>query len=144
MYKLVANGYVVRLEDNAYIPPSMDNADYLDFLAWKGDQVLVPEEPMAQDEIAAIERERDAALTGGVMYKGRLFHTDNEFRIDLSDMLMGYEKGLLSGNQAIRTLSNEIVMLSYPELLELKLAVGLMRQTVYAQSWRKKDQVRNS
>lgn len=33
-YKLLANGCVLRLSDNAAIPPTMDNCDWVAYQAW--------------------------------------------------------------------------------------------------------------
>lgn len=34
MYKCSPNGYMIRLVDNAYIPPAPENRDYQAYLLW--------------------------------------------------------------------------------------------------------------
>lgn len=57
-YKLLATGGVLRLPDNACIPPTTDNVDWLAYLAWlalgntplPADPVLPPDDAGAFDE----------------------------------------------------------------------------------------------
>ncbi|NMU88421.1 hypothetical protein HGQ98_00775 [Achromobacter ruhlandii] len=37
MYKLISDSIVLRLADNAYIPFTLDNLDYVAYLAWVAD-----------------------------------------------------------------------------------------------------------
>ena len=34
MYKLTWYGWILRLADNVYIPPDINNMDYVAYLAW--------------------------------------------------------------------------------------------------------------
>lgn len=51
-FKLTAHGSVIRLSDNAIIPPDPDNTDYAEFLVWKAaGGVPDPVDPPSKDEI---------------------------------------------------------------------------------------------
>jgi hypothetical protein len=41
------DGCIIRLSDNAFIPPSLDNTDYQEYLKWvaEGNEPLPPDEP---------------------------------------------------------------------------------------------------
>ncbi len=94
------------------------------------------------EQIAEIDAKRDADLLGGITVNGVLYHTDEAFRADLTDLIMGYDKGYLSGTQAIRTKINTIQNLGYAQIVELKLLTGLRRQQIFAPTWAAKDVLR--
>ncbi len=97
-----------------------------------------PEELRAQ-AVAEIEARRDAALRAGVVLNGVRYHTDDTFITELLGLLMGYQVGIYTGTQAIRTMDNTIVPLDAPQITAVAAAVGEHRKTVYAQSWAEKD-----
>lgn len=65
MYTLTANGFIKRLEDNAYIPQDENNVDYQQYLEWKSEGNHPEDEPIpevnraeqARAELAALEDE---------------------------------------------------------------------------------------
>lgn len=90
-------------------------------------------------QASAINSERDRQLDAGIEADGITYHTDNTFLLELLALVMGYQVGILSGTQAIRTMDNQIRQLSAPELLDLAAAVGARRKAIYAESWAAKD-----
>lgn len=66
MYKLLRQGGVLRLIDNACIPPTTDNADWLAYLAWlaQGNTPLPadPLPPPTQDQLDAVAANQYAKL----------------------------------------------------------------------------------
>jgi hypothetical protein len=142
-YKLTQGTCIVRATDNAYIPPDPDNVDYQAYLKWVEDgndpEPYVAPEPTVEEKKSAINTQRDIDLLGGVSFLGNVFHSDDAFRADLTDMLLGYDKGLLTGVQNIRTLDNKIVQLDGTQILQLKMTIGMFRQQIFATSWAAKD-----
>lgn len=145
MYRKTKNGFgIVRLADGAIIPEDPDNVDYAAYLAWADQGNVIEEYVLSKDERKQqINVERDIALAAGVEFMGHVFHSDDTFRADLTDMLMGYDKGLLTGKQSIRTKANNIVELDYNQILALKLTLGQTRQAILIQSWTAKDAIDN-
>lgn len=90
-------------------------------------------------QVDAINAARERALVMGVEMGGRRYHSDDRFLAELTTLLLGYQIGVLSGTQAIRTMANETVELGVLDLQELALLVGAYRQGVYAASWAEKD-----
>ncbi len=105
---------------------------------WDGQQ-FTPAIPSAEARREQINTERDAALLAGVPFMGHEFHSDDAFRADLTDMLLGYDRALLTGLQNIRTRDNQLLQLSAAQILALKLAIGQHRQAIFAASWAAKD-----
>lgn len=89
--------------------------------------------------LAEIEQRRDEALRAGVVLNGARYHTDETFLTELLGLLMGYQVGIYSGTQDIRTMDNTIVQLTVQEITAVAAAVGVHRKAVYAQSWAEKD-----
>lgn len=82
---------------------------------------------------------REKALSSGTAYGLHTFHCDDRFIGEAQLLLTGYERGLLSGTSAIRTVENETIQMDAAQIQTLLLAIGLYRQAVYAQSWQGKD-----
>jgi len=64
-YQLTDGDCILRLEDNAYIPPDPDNIDYKEYLAWV-DEGNTPEpapEPPAPAELTPAEKLAASGLT---------------------------------------------------------------------------------
>jgi hypothetical protein len=109
-----------------------------------GRPVLAEPEPLnaAQVRAAAVETintSRDADLVAGVMVDGKRYHTDDRFLTELLGMLLGYQAGVYSGLQSIRTMDNQIEQLDQAQITALAAAVGAHRKAVYAASWAAKD-----
>lgn len=86
-----------------------------------------------------INQTRDIDLVAGVTHNGKQYHTDDRFLTELLGMILGYQAGVYTGTQAIRTRDNEIVNLSAAQMVALAGAVGAHRRAVYAASWAAKD-----
>jgi hypothetical protein len=64
-YQLTTGDTILRLEDNAFIPPDEANADYREYLAWV-DEGNTPEpapEPPAPAELTPAEKLAASGLT---------------------------------------------------------------------------------
>lgn len=93
----------------------------------------------AERQRVLINRERDDSLVGGVTLNGKQYHTDDRFLTELLGMILGYQAGVYTGTQDIRTRDNEIVAMNAAQIIELASAVGAHRRAVYAASWAAKD-----
>jgi hypothetical protein len=90
-------------------------------------------------QIEAINADCDRALDAGVVLDGAPFHSDNTFLLELLALVMGYQLGLRSGTQPIRTRDNQIIEMDLDQLTTLAAAVGTYRQATYAACWAQKD-----
>lgn len=90
-------------------------------------------------QVLAIDAERDRQLDAGIDVGGVIYHTDNTFLLELLALVMGYQIGILSGTQAIRTMDNSIRQLAETDIITLAAAVGERRKAIYAASWSAKD-----
>lgn len=86
-----------------------------------------------------IDRARDEGLVAGVEIEGVRYHSDDRFLVELMGMIMGYQVGIYTGSQSIRTRDNQIVQLNVQQITALAAAVGTHRKAVYATSWAAKD-----
>lgn len=101
-----------------------------------------PAPSAAQVRAAAVETinaTRDADLVAGVVVDGKRYHTDDRFLTELLGMLLGYQVGVYSGSQAIRTMDNQIEQLDLAQITALAASVGAHRKAVYSASWAAKD-----
>lgn len=90
-------------------------------------------------QISAIDVTCDRALDAGVVVDSVRYHSDSTFLLELLAMIMGYQVGVLTGTQTIRTLSNENLQMDQSQIVELAAAVGDYRKSVYATCWAEKD-----
>lgn len=86
-----------------------------------------------------IDAERDAAIASGVAYNGHTWHTDNTFLLELLGMILGYQAGMYTGTQSIRTRENTVEQLDVTAIMTLAGLVGAHRKATYATSWAAKD-----
>jgi len=65
MYQLTTSTTILRLADNAFIPPDPANTDYAAYLAWleEGNEPLPAPEPPAPQELTIQEKLQSAGLT---------------------------------------------------------------------------------
>lgn len=89
--------------------------------------------------VAAINETREVDLLAGVEIDGKRYHTDDRFLTELLGLVLGFQAGLYTGAQAIRTMDNQIVQLNVTQITALAAAVGEHRKAVYAASWAAKD-----
>lgn len=97
-----------------------------------------PAEALAEAR-KSIEEARDAQMAAGVTWNAILWHADDGFRADLTDMILGYQLGLLTGTQRIRAKDNTMHDLTQTQIVQLKFSVGMYRRAVYEASWNAKD-----
>lgn len=88
---------------------------------------------------ADIDRRRDEDLVAGVQLEGLSYHSDDRFLVELIGFVAGYQAGIYSGTQNIRTRDNQIVQRDLAGIIALAAAVGEHRKAVYAASWAAKD-----
>lgn len=92
-------------------------------------------------QIAAINAECDRTLDAGVDVEGVLYHSDNTFLLELLALVMGYQVGVLTGTQTIRTRANQNVQMDAAQIVALAAAVGDHRKAAYATCWAAKDTI---
>lgn len=90
-------------------------------------------------QVDAINAACERALDAGVLIDGARYHTDNTFLIEILGLVLGYQAGVLSGTQTIRTMANENVQMNQEQIVALAAAVGEYRKAVYAECWAAKD-----
>jgi len=90
-------------------------------------------------QITAINSETDRALEAGVRIDGIDYHSDSTFLIELLALIMGYQRGLRSGTQPIRTVDNRVMHLDEVQIVALASALSNRRQAIYADAWAEKD-----
>lgn len=90
-------------------------------------------------QIEALNAECDRALKAGVLVDGVLYHSDNTFLLELLALVMGYQVGVLTGTQTIRTKANQNVQMDEAQIVALAAAVGDYRKSTYAACWAAKD-----
>jgi len=92
-------------------------------------------------KVAAINAARDHALRQGVDVGGVIYHIDDTFLVELLAMVLGYQLGLLSGTQPIRTLQDTTRQMSLAQITALAGAVIARRKALYQASWAQKDSI---
>jgi len=92
-------------------------------------------------QLGAIDSARDSSLRQGVDVGGVLYHLDDTFLVELLAMVLGYQLGLLSGTQPIRTLQNTTRQMSQAQIVALAGAVMARRKALYVASWAQKDSI---
>lgn len=92
-----------------------------------------------EQQVVAIEAERDATIAAGVLHFGTLYHADDTFLTEMLGRIMGYQAGVYSGSLPVRTKENTIVLLDQAQHVALAAAVGAHRQAAYSKSWADKD-----
>lgn len=92
-----------------------------------------------EQQRAAIDAKRDAALAAGVVHAGARFYADDTFLTELLGRIMGYQAGVYSGSLPVRTKDGATIMLDQAQHVSLAAAVGAHRQATYAESWAAKD-----
>ena len=98
--------------------------------------------PVAREQqVAAIEAERDATIAAGVLHFGTLYHADDTFLTEMLGRIMGYQAGVYSGPLPVRTKENTTVLLDEAQHVALAAAVGAHRQAAYSKSWADKDEL---
>lgn len=90
-------------------------------------------------QVAALNAECDRTLEAGVMVGDVLYHSDNTFLLELLALVLGYQAGVLTGTQTIRTKANENVQMDAAQIVALAAAVGDHRKAAYAACWSAKD-----
>lgn len=89
--------------------------------------------------VAVINETREVGLLAGVEVGGKRYHTDDRFLTELLGLVLGFQAGIYTGPQSIRTMDNQIVQLDVAQITALAAAVGEHRKTVYAATWAAKD-----
>lgn len=92
-----------------------------------------------EQQMAAIEAERDATIAAGVLHFGTLYHADDTFLTEMLGRIMGYQAGVYSGPLPVRTKENTTILLDQAQHVALAAAVGAHRQAAYSKSWADKD-----
>lgn len=90
-------------------------------------------------QVDAINAECDRVLEAGVQIGDTRYHSDNTFLLELLGMVLGYQAGVFTGTQTIRTKANENVQMDAAQIIALAAAVGEHRKATYAACWEAKD-----
>jgi ABC-type antimicrobial peptide transport system permease subunit len=76
-------------------------------------------------QVAAINAECDRKLESGVLIDGTHYHSDNTFLLELLALVLGYQAGVLTGTQTIRTRANENIQMDAAQIIALAAAVWI-------------------
>jgi hypothetical protein len=91
--------------------------------------------------IAAIEKQRDDALSAGFLHNGFLYHCDHVFQGQIANYLALYREGILPETELvdIRRKDNVNQQMSRAELLPFAGALAVHVRGIYVASWVAKD-----
>lgn len=97
--------------------------------------------PAKEQLIAAIDKQRDDALTAGFTYNGHLYHCDPTFQAQVTSYITGFAVGLIppAASVPIRRKDNTSTTMTQAELLPFSGALMQHVQSIYAASWAAKD-----
>ncbi len=97
--------------------------------------------PTMEQQLAQIERDLQADISGGVMFNGTLWHSDPTFQAQLTAFVAAFAAGILapSATVEIRSIDNVIHDLGETQVKDLAVAVMAHVQSAYAASWAAKD-----
>lgn len=98
-------------------------------------------EEVRNQQRAAIDKDREAALLVGVEWDGHVWHTDERFQLCLTARISAWQAGIIPAlaTQTVRTKANETVELSFEQHKQLALRVMLYVSGVWSDSWMDKD-----
>ncbi len=100
-----------------------------------------PPRPTREQQMAQIDKARDAALNAGFTFDGHLFHSDQVFQGQLHAFLLAWATGALAptATAKIRRKDNVMVDMTQAEVGALAGALMAHVQGIYATSWTAKD-----
>lgn len=143
IYYLIDSGLPIPTADNyefQSLTISTDLAAKLRLLAPESlHQYLKSPQELSEIQINEINTQRDIDVNAGVTVGANLYHSSNEFLLELLGILFKYQLNLQSGLQKIRTLDNKIVELEFEEIVILAKSIGDYRENIYQASWAAKD-----
>jgi cytosine/adenosine deaminase-related metal-dependent hydrolase len=90
---------------------------------------------------AAIEKQRDDALSAGFLHNGFLYHCDPTFQSQLQAFLVAWQVGMLAptATVSIRRHDNVTETMTKDQVETLCAALALYVQEIYTKSWQAKD-----
>jgi len=94
-------------------------------------------------KLAAIDRDRDAALAAGFTHAAQLFHCDPTFQSQVQAFLLAWQAGMLPAQATIniRRKDNVTVQMNQAQVAALAVAMMAHVQGIYAASWTAKDMI---
>ncbi len=103
-------------------------------------ETLTPEEAYLLQR-RLIDQERDRQLASGVVWNAKTYHVDETFQGHLTGLMVAYQTGILPAGMSrqIRTMNNEIVLLTQAEIVGLAAAVLSRVEQIFQESWAAKD-----
>lgn len=136
--RFVSDDYVPGPEESVIRGDSLPDANSL------SDPAVLEQRKALESKRAAIEqieRERDKAMAGGLLWNGKEWHLDATFQMHLIGLIGAFATGVLppTATVPIRTRANTVEQLGYEELKALAAAVLTRVQEIWAESWAKKD-----
>lgn len=104
-------------------------------------EALRPKPDLTGLAIAAIEKQRDDALSAGFLHNGFLYHCDPTFQSQLQAFLLAWAVGMLAptATVSIRRHDNVTETMTKDQVAALAAAMMAYVQGVYAASWVAKD-----
>jgi hypothetical protein len=107
-------------------------------------EALRPKPDLTAQAIAAIEKQRDDALSAGFAYNGSLYHCDQTFQSQLQAFLLAWAVGMLAptATVSIRRHDNVTETMTKDQVMALASAMMEYVQGVYAASWQAKSDLK--
>jgi hypothetical protein len=131
----------VDYSESLYYRTELNEAPYVVYTMKSNEQLAAQYDDELRKQKDIINAQRDADIIAGVTHDGHLWHCDDRFLIELLGMILGYQAGIFTGTQLVRTKENTIESLNLAQIMALASAVGDHRKSVYAASWAIKDEL---